>query len=358
MVENMPIGLIGDLMRSFSWNMPTHIPLEPLLETEIFQHQLRQQLQLLAQHAQLSLITPSPTVSPPSDTSSPPNVIGCPETTSFSSTSRKSKSSKSSPLASPTRLVASELNRNVSKTYSDCEKKHFLDVAYENNWGTTVAANKFTRIWGKGPTRRMFYWWREQFKKEHDREQKTLEDLRDRKTEITLEFSKFNQNPDPADYAKTCLQQIAAIDADIANLLGKKQKNCCSITGEACVHGDGLQEETSMVRRFTTPFICEFCQMPFQKETTCYIHQKLCKSRFVNVSTTDTPIPKSSKSSPGKSTPTFALPSPPVPLKSPEPQYCHQSIVAPTSDLTELAEQLIARLAACAGGLQPTVISN
>lgn len=102
-----------------------------------------------------------------------------------------------------------------------------------------------------------------------------------------------------------------------------------------------------------------FCIFQFLfQETTCYIHQKLCKSRFVNVSTTDTPIPKSSKSSPGKSTPTFALPSPPVPLKSPEPQYCHQSIVAPTSDLTELAEQLIARLAACAGGLQPTVISN
>lgn len=183
------------------------------------------------------------------------------------------------------------------QTYSDCEKRHFLDVAYENNWGTTVAANKFTRIWGKGPSRRMFYWWREQFKKEHDREQKILEDLRTRKAELTVQLAEMAQDARRmVERVQQCAHQIDVVDTEIAVLLSKRQKAFCSITGEPCMHGDGLQEEGNVIRKFTTPFNCDICKMPFQKvsrkpvrssykchcqEKTCYIHMRLCRTRYI-----------------------------------------------------------------------------
>uniref|UniRef100_A0A8R1DZY3 Uncharacterized protein n=2 Tax=Caenorhabditis japonica TaxID=281687 RepID=A0A8R1DZY3_CAEJA len=342
MVENIPIGLLSDIMRSFTWTIPSEEHEKSLMNTALLQQQLRQQVErwalqtgLLRQLEFAPLVPPSPTVSPTSlsssslsSTSSPPASRPTP------------KKSKTSTKFSPSSLH-NELNRN---TYSDCEKKHFLDVAYENNWGTTVAANKFTRIWGKGPTRRMFYWWREQFKKEHDREQKMLDDLHERKTELSLELAQLsNGNQLLAEQAQQVIQKIAVVDTEVSNVRGKRRKSVCSITGEQCVHGDGLQEESTVARKFTTPFVCDYCKMPFQKESTCYIHMHLCKTRCaVTSEKLDEEVSKNSS----------PIAVPPVDIVDLLHVNLHGGAIQmqanPSTELTELAEQLIARLAACA----------
>ncbi|EFP12121.1 hypothetical protein CRE_03342 [Caenorhabditis remanei] len=362
-METIPLGLLVELLKSFHWALPNNISLESIIESEL---QFRQQLLLLQQNPQLSPMTvlPSPTVTPESVVTSSPvsavdEVIDVVKVQPVELVEPEPEAEKEKEKTTKKRERRSPVS--PSKTYSDCEKKHFLDVAYENNWGTTVAANKFTRIWGKGPTRRMFYWWREQFKRDNDRDHKTLSVLKDRKTELSLELTQFVQNQEQlkiksqADRAKACLHQLEAVDSEIESFLGKKQKSMCSITGEKCVHGDGIQEENNAIKKFTNSFVCDFCKMPFQKESTCFLHQKLCESRFINpIQLTASDLAKTSER--------IVVQKLDEPSTVPPPQATVIQLTPPTyesynTELTELAEQLIARLAACAAG-QTTVISN
>ncbi|CAL2041866.1 unnamed protein product [Caenorhabditis brenneri] len=300
-----------------------HIPLGAFTELFKAAHDM-QTMQLFAQ-----MLTPtvSPTVSPPCAPPSPASDVSSEasqEMITLATVPKKKK--RRSPMSSPT------------KTYNDCEKKHFLDVAYENNWGTTVAANKFSRVWGKGPTRRMFYWWREQFKRDHDRDKRTLTSLTDRKTELSLELSSLCQNqenlliPAIAQKAKQCLAQLEAIDSEIEIFHAKRLKLCCTITGEKCTHGDGIQESNPVGRKFITPFFCEHCNMPFQKETTCSTHEILCQPRCIGQ--IDVEPPKAPK---------YTVETVELRLPSPRPANYEKY----SKELTDLTESLIARLAEC-----------
>uniref|UniRef100_A0A1I7UTT5 C2H2-type domain-containing protein n=1 Tax=Caenorhabditis tropicalis TaxID=1561998 RepID=A0A1I7UTT5_9PELO len=332
-MENIPLGLLAELLKSLHYNVPNTISVESIIESEL------QMRILLAQAPPLLLLPPTPTVTPPSAPTVSPALTVASDVAGSEPATEEVETSHVPKEGTETVIVAAKKARRIpvcqSKTYSDCEKKHFLDVAYENNWGTTVAANKFTRIWGKGPTRRMFYWWREQFKRDHDRDKKSLATLQERKVELSLELTKFCQSEENlrivtlAERAKQCLEQLEIIEGEIESLLSKKLKSVCSITGEKCTHGDGIQEENPIIRKFTTPFICDHCKMPFQKETTCLTHQILCEPRCVQQYQLADP-PKHAKAD-----------LVPVEIKPEQPTF-----EAYNTELTEMAEQLIARLAA------------
>ncbi|CAI2349957.1 unnamed protein product [Caenorhabditis sp. 36 PRJEB53466] len=282
MVENVPFTMLGDIMRSFSWTVPNGLTLEGLYH----RHQLLDALrtrQLVLGGGDLTPPAESPASSDLSLSPTPPSASAA-ETSAISIvTKRLTKKEKAAAKANDPLLLspkAADLNRN---SYSDCEKKHFLDVAAENNWGTTVAANKFNRVWGRGPTRRMFYWWREQFKKEQRLAKKAVDDLQNRKVELSVELAELTHSGQVlTERSKVCLQQLAAIDSEMATLMSKKNKaSFCTITGDPCVHGNGIQDESVPRRKFTNPFVCDFCQMPFQKEGTRTVHMRLCESRHL-----------------------------------------------------------------------------
>ncbi|ULT97575.1 hypothetical protein L3Y34_005414 [Caenorhabditis briggsae] len=349
---------LGALAEFFQWSSPTSNLLNISPEALIASQQQLQQLLLIPQST-LPPLQPLPTVTPPpSATSSPISTLS--DSLSSISPPISDQENKEEDEEKPLEIEQKRKMKRrspvtSSKNYSDCEKKHFLDVAYENNWGTTVAANKFNRVWGKGPTRRMFYWWRGQFKKEHDRDQIVLESLYTKKREGSKKLADYCRNPEgladekTAKDAQQCLKDLEANDKEIESLINKKKLMACSITGEKCAHGNGIQEDT-VARKFTTPFVCAHCEMPFQKESTRQIHQILCETRFVN------PIQADSRSLTEVSTP----PPPPAQITV-LPATIHLATVPTvtseyTTKLTELTESILAALAAYSGAT--TVISN